>query len=107
MNRKPFMLVSLAIAAAFGGAIQGGGSYPGQAGMKTLGPELRAAADRPGTPQRTVSVAKAHRLDFFRGKAGKRRHTYKGIGMTVAQGKRMARKRAGVRKHRQRIHMKA
>jgi hypothetical protein len=99
--RRPWTMVAIAIAtmgSMFGGHAKTGGM---QAGVFNAGGE-RANLDpsRP-TPaaQKSNSQAKLRDLNFHRG-GGKRRQTWRGVRCSVAQGKRNARKRRNVLRHR-------
>lgn len=94
------------IAAALGISSVGVSVAPGVVHVAPIDPgrSIQDPARAPGVP---TSSTLAKLRDLFARRPPKLVRRFKGVGMSVAHGKRMARKRAGIRKHRQRIGMKA
>lgn len=97
--RRPLHMVSLAVLASLaglGGFSQGGAALKGvdvmRAGLQNADPA------RPTPARPSSNLAKLRSLDFLRGGHGPR-HAYTGVRMSVAQGKRMARKKRNVQRH--------
>lgn len=93
-----------ALVMALMGAAAGVGSFGPSVAEMVRGPEMtRFGAQlvlEPGTTVRVApqsNAAKLRDLNFMR--ARPHRHTYRGVGMTVAQGKRVARKVRNRQRH--------
>ena len=103
MNRTRIGLVLAAVAASMGGIFGAGapGTGVGLESQRATNPNSSDPA-RPVAATVTSNSAKLRDLSFSR--VRKHRHSYKGVGMTVAHGKRLATKRRNRLRHKKHWH---